>query len=60
MLQLLGIVLACCFANQIAKLENEDWEYNEYGGGNGGNFTRPPTPQTMHSNDLSSHHETAF
>ena len=57
MLQLLGIVLACCFANQIAKIENEDWEYNEYGIGNS---TRPPTPQTMHSNDLSSHHETAF
>ena len=45
---------------QIAKFENEDWEYNEYGGGGGGNFTRPPTPQTMMSNDLSSHHETAF
>lgn len=61
-MQLLSVVLACCFANQIAKLEGDEWEYDygnpTFGGGAGG--TRPPTPQTLMSNELTSHHETVF
>jgi hypothetical protein len=56
-IQLLSIVLACCYANQIAKQEEDDrerWEYEH-------NFIpdrpRPGTPQSS----LRSHnHETTF
>jgi hypothetical protein len=64
--ELLGVVLGCCMASQLADTEHEDWEY-EYGGdreggvgGGGGGGARPHTPQTMMSTDVSSQHETAF
>ena len=53
-------------------MENDDWEYNDYGpeegavgpvgGGTPGSIRRhrPNTPQTLLSNDVSSQHETAF
>ena len=73
-LELLTIVLACCYANQIAKMEkDEEWEYdpvhghNGYAGGGYSNqhqFSRPPSPgSTLRRNthdDVSSQHETAF
>jgi len=54
-IELLTIVLACCYANQIAKLEREEeWEYDPvhghegYAGGGYSNqhphFSRPPSP----------------
>ena len=38
----------------------EDWDYDYGGGQTIPTHPRPNTPQTIMSNDLSSHHETAF
>ena len=54
-IELLTIVLACCYANQIAKLEREEeWEYDPvhhhegHAGGGYSNqhqqYSRPPSP----------------
>ena len=75
-IELLTIVLACCYANQIAKVEREEqWEYDPvhgndgYAGGGYSNqhqFSRPPSPGSPLrngrpcDNDVSSQHETAF
>ena len=66
-IELLGVVLACCMASQYAheeEMERDDWGYEDYpvggGGGAGIQHQRPNTPQTVMSQDISSHHETAF
>ena len=75
-IELLTIVLACCYANQISKIEkDEEWEYDPvhghegYSGGGYSNqhqFSRPASPGTPRScrpcddKDVSSQHETAF
>ena len=62
--QLLSIVLACCYANQIAKeednsayLEEQRWQDYEYER----TASRPATPLTPRAkSDLRSNNETAF
>jgi CD63 antigen len=69
MVELLGVVLACCMASSFAHAEqNDDYWDNDFGGGvaiDDGIIHRShpsgrATPQTMMSNDHSSQHETAF
>ena len=53
-MQLLSIVLACCYANQIAKfdeMEDEQWDYEQ-------NYSqsRPATPHSIRYNN----NETTF